>query len=553
MVRLSDTEKAVDLRARQRPASRSKQIQTPDFNSQGVSTAETQSLQSNNPLLMQQHTSNAMKQNILTDRARARADLYAHNFVQYLARKRCLLPRTPWETWAHYKLGKYRTVSENAVDTKHWRSAYALAVSAAACGDSVRCRMAINQLISIDGHGKRMRSLARRLAAFAPRIALELTGERRDEIDFKIALLAKCGELERAKELLERASESTSSALEGREASLLRMSLVNREPHAQLALLNQYLSSFGMAEVSTKNSSQQICPRNISYELPSKAIQGPKVSIIVTTFNDQDRISTAIESLRQQSYTNIEIIIVDDASTDNTKDHVAELLKIDSRLKYLKMPCNVGPYVAKSAGFLITQGEFVTCHDSDDWSHPCKIEQQVKPLLENSYLVATTSKWLRLSDDGVAYARSTFPFLRLNPSSLMVRKRVLESWIGFWDCVRTGADSELIARIRAIFGSSSIAMINKPLSLGSHRSNSLMTSKKTGMDTGSIRKERLEYWEAWSSWHISQTIHGKRPYHALLNSYRDYDVPTELQILESDIEACKYAANEYLAKQSIEI
>lgn len=489
-----------------------------------------------------------MRQNVLTDQARARADLYAHNFVQYLAKKRCLLPSSPWEIWAHYKLGKYRTVSENTEDMKHWRSSYALAVSSAACGDSDRCRMAINQLITIEGKGKRIRSLARRLAAFTPRIALELTGERRDELEFKIALLAKCGEIERAKELIGKASVSTTSGLEGREASLLRMNLISREPQAQLELLNQYLRSFGMAEVSTRISSEQICPKNISCEFINKTTQRPTVSIIITTYNDEDRIKTAIESLRQQSYTNIEMIVVDDASTDNTKDQVEEIAKIDSRLKYLRMPINVGPYVAKSAGFLVAQGEFITCHDSDDWSHPCKIEQQVKPLLDNSYLVATTSKWVRLSDDGVAYARSTFPFLRLNPSSLMVRKSVMESWIGFWDCVRTGADSELIARIRAVMGTSSIAMINKPLSLGSHRINSLMTSGKTGMDTGSIRKERLDYWEAWSSWHISQTIHGKRPYNALLNSFREYEVPNELNISESDIEACKYVASSYWSK-----
>jgi glycosyltransferase involved in cell wall biosynthesis len=501
---------------------------------------------------MRRQGSTKMGQNNLTDRALARADLYAHNFAKYLARRRCFLPQSPLETWAHYKLGKYQTVCKNTVEPKHWRSAYALAVSAAACGDSVSCRMAINALIAIRGHGKKTRSLARRLAAFSPQIALELTGDRRDELVFKIALLAKCGDLDKARELLEKTSTSPTTSSDSRELNLLKMNLINREPQTQLASLNQYLSSFGMAELATRSRSEQIGPQNISCDLKGKTVEGPRVSVIITTFNDQNRIATAIESLRQQSYTNIEMIIVDDASTDNTQSQVEEIQKIDSRLKYIRMPTNVGPYVSKSAGFLVAQGEFITCHDSDDWSHPSKIEQQVKPLLENSYLVATASKWVRLSDDGIAYARSTFPFLRLNPSSLMMRKRVMESWIGLWDCVRTGADSEIIARVRAIFGSSSIAMINKPLSIGSHRSNSLMTSKKTGMDTGSIRKERLNYWEAWSSWHISEAIHGRRPYIRLLNIHREYEAPIELQVAKSDIESCKFAAISYLDRLNAE-
>lgn len=125
----------------------------------------------------------------------------------------------------------------------------------------------------------------------------------------------------------------------------------------------------------------------------------------------------------------------------------------------------------------------------------------------------------------------------------------MESWIGFWDCVRTGADSELIARIRAVFGSSSVFGIHKPLSLGAHRSGSLMTSKETGMDTGAIRKDRLDYWEAWSDWHIKQTAVGRRPYNALFNTYREYWIPENLVISESDIEVCKYMVNTMVANR----
>jgi glycosyltransferase involved in cell wall biosynthesis len=476
----------------------------------------------------------------LTERAWAKADLIANNFVQYLARKRAFKPTSPWEVWAHYKLGKYRTVLESINETEHWRSSYAQAVSAAACGDIEHCRKSVENLIRITGLGARTKSLSRRLAAFTPHIALELVGGNRADACFKAALLSKCRETDKAKELVESISPYTTTKADSREIHLLRMSLIDDNPKAQLASLNEFISSYELESLAFIDNTGPLRPSNIVSRSTAHTHKGPAVSIILTTFNDSARIASAINSLLQQSYQNIEIIVVDDASTDNTQEAIERLCANEPKIKYIRMPINVGPYAAKSAGYAISTGDLITCHDSDDWSHPRKIEYQVYPLVTNISVVATTSKWIRVAEDGTTYARSTYPLMRLNPSSLMMRRRVMESWIGFWDCVRTGADSELIARIRTIFGSSSVFSVNKPLSLGAHRSGSLMTAKETGMDTGAIRRDRLDYWEAWSDWHIEQTVIGRRPYNALFNTYREYWTPANLVISESDIEACKY-------------
>lgn len=489
------------------------------------------------------------KSRSLTERAWSKADLIANNFVQYLARRRGYKPTSPWEMWAHYKLGKYRTVLENSLDTEHWRSIYAEAVSAAACGDIERCSKSVERLISIVGLGDRTRSLSRRLAAFTPHIALELIGDNKADSCFRAALLAKCGEVDKAKELVDRISPYTNAKAKNREIHLLRMSLVDSDPKEQLASLNRFLSSYALESVDLDDNTGPLKPSNIISKSIELEQEGPTVSIVLTTFNDSTRIRSAIHSLLHQSYRNIEIIVVDDASTDDTQETVERLSACEGRIKYARMPINVGPYVAKSAGYAISTGDFITCHDSDDWSHPRKIEYQVLPLITNINIVATTSKWIRITENGTTYARSTYPIMRLNPSSLMMRRRVMESWIGFWDCVRTGADSELIARIRAVFGSSSVFGIHKPLSLGAHRSGSLMTSKETGMDTGAIRKDRLDYWEAWSDWHIKQTAVGRRPYNALFNTYREYWIPENLVISESDIEVCKYMVNTMVANR----
>jgi glycosyltransferase involved in cell wall biosynthesis len=490
------------------------------------------------------------KKRSLTERAWAKADLIANNFVQYLARRRALKPTTPWEVWAHYKLGKYKTVFENTIETVHWRSMYAEAVSSAACGDIEHCRRSVENLIRIAGLGERTKSLSRRLAAFTPHIALELVDGNRADICFRAALLAKCCETDKAKELVGSIPPYTTSKSDSREIHLLRMSLIDDNPKAQLASLNEFISSYQLENVALIDNTAPLRPSNISSRPTDLMNKGPIVSVVLTTFNDSTRITSAINSLLQQSYQNIEIVVVDDASTDDTQETVERLSVEEPKIKYIRMPVNVGPYAAKSAGYAISTGELITCHDSDDWSHPRKIEYQVYPLVTNINVVATTSKWIRISEAGATYARSTYPLMRLNPSSLMMRRRVMESWIGFWDCVRTGADSELIARIRSIFGSSSVFSVNKPLSLGAHRSGSLMTAKKTGMDTGAIRRDRLDYWEAWSDWHIEQTVIGRRPYSPLFNTYREYWIPEDLVISESDIEACKYTVNMFTRGKS---
>ncbi|MGM3372065.1 glycosyltransferase family 2 protein, partial [Escherichia coli] len=64
----------------------------------------------------------------------------------------------------------------------------------------------------------------------------------------------------------------------------------------------------------------------------------------------------------------------------------------------------------------------MTCHDSDDWSHPEKLFRQISPLLLNHKLICSISDWIRLQDNGIFYARAVYPLKRLNPSSLLFRR-----------------------------------------------------------------------------------------------------------------------------------
>ncbi len=100
----------------------------------------------------------------------------------------------------------------------------------------------------------------------------------------------------------------------------------------------------------------------------------PLVSVVVITYNGAEFVGHAIESVLQQSWRNLELIVVDDGSTDDTDDVIARFN--DPRLKYLKQ-ANQGPNAARNYGIRESRGDFVAFLDCDDWWLPDKICRQV--------------------------------------------------------------------------------------------------------------------------------------------------------------------------------
>lgn len=194
----------------------------------------------------------------------------------------------------------------------------------------------------------------------------------------------------------------------------------------------------------------------------AETVDGPLVTVIVPTFNPTTTFSATVESLARQTWQNLEILIVDDASSTG-----GELLELaaesDPRLRVIRMPENGGAYRARNAGILSAKGEFVTVLDSDDLSHPRRIERQMRPLLADSDLLATDSLAIRTHDDGLLTNFSSTA-LRQNASSLLFR-RAITAELGLYDPVRKAADSEYIGRIEHRFGRDAISTVREPLGL----------------------------------------------------------------------------------------
>lgn len=123
------------------------------------------------------------------------------------------------------------------------------------------------------------------------------------------------------------------------------------------------------------------------------------VSVIIPAYNRGATIERAIESVLSQTYSNIECIIVDDCSTDNTVDVVNKTYHNDERVKCYKLDQNSGACVARNRGVEIARGDYVAFLDSDDRFRPEKIEKQVDAL-EMSDADLCASGFVSISIDG---------------------------------------------------------------------------------------------------------------------------------------------------------
>ena len=113
------------------------------------------------------------------------------------------------------------------------------------------------------------------------------------------------------------------------------------------------------------------------------------VSIIMPSYNTAPYIKQTIQSVLAQTYTNWELIIVDDCSTDNT-DEIVDAIK-DSRIRYFKNEKNSGAAISRNKALREAKGQWIAYLDSDDLWMPEKLEKQIKFMEENGYVFSYTN------------------------------------------------------------------------------------------------------------------------------------------------------------------
>lgn len=259
---------------------------------------------------------------------------------------------------------------------------------------------------------------------------------------------------------------------------------------------------------------------------PVERVEAPhRVSVVVTAFRPGRGLITAVRSILAQSWANVEVVIVDDASPPEFDDVLGEAVALGERIRLVRMPVNSGTYAARNAGLDAAGGEFAAFQDSDDWSHPRRLEWQIRPLLDDRKLVATTSDGLAVTDD-LALSRPGVRSGRFNPSSLVFRRvRVLRE-AGYFDRLRKAADSEYIGRIQAVFGARRVRHLEtEPLALIRLSANSLSRSE---IRAHWMHPARTAYISAYQRWHRRIAAGQARGYRPADGADRPFPAPDHL-------------------------
>ncbi|WP_226376822.1 glycosyltransferase family A protein [Oceanobacillus halotolerans] len=288
----------------------------------------------------------------------------------------------------------------------------------------------------------------------------------------------------------------------------LYLALANLEEtmEKRLEWINKTLRLYNLQPITFGTNDGEITYDDLQTKpMDKKIANGPKVSVILPAYNAEDGIGTAIQSILEQTWRNLELIIVDDCSPDHTVDVVKGYMQRDNRIKLLSTPVNSGPYVARNIALQEATGDFVTINDADDWSHAEKIEIQVKHLMENPDVIANTSEHARLTEEDLKLYRRGTPgnYIFSNMSSLLFRREPVIEQIGYWDNVRFAADSEFKRRLMKVFGAKNVVDLHTgPLSLPRQSVRSLTGSSAFGYN-GFLMGVRKEYAEAHRYYHQS--------------------------------------------------
>ena len=125
------------------------------------------------------------------------------------------------------------------------------------------------------------------------------------------------------------------------------------------------------------------------------SLRTPLVSICIPTYNNEKYIGETIACLLNQTYENIEIIVIDDGSEDGTKNIMERIS--DKRLKYV-IQSNSGAAAARNAAYKLSSGEFIKFMDGDDLINPEYIWSQLLKIIDMPNCIAS-AKWGRFYDD----------------------------------------------------------------------------------------------------------------------------------------------------------
>ncbi|MCH5279569.1 MAG: glycosyltransferase family 2 protein [Christensenellaceae bacterium] len=169
------------------------------------------------------------------------------------------------------------------------------------------------------------------------------------------------------------------------------------------------------------NADGAVCSDGIADN--SDVAKMPLISVIIPVFNGEDRVERAIESVLSQTVENMEIIIVDDGSTDGTYEVIERIAEKDLRIRILRNSINIGTAKARNRAIDECRGELVAFLDSDDTWHPEKLEKQLDVFRNSDADIVYCSYFLVCESEGSK--RKAYHVPKTTDIEAMLRENVI--------------------------------------------------------------------------------------------------------------------------------
>jgi glycosyltransferase involved in cell wall biosynthesis len=229
----------------------------------------------------------------------------------------------------------------------------------------------------------------------------------------------------------------------------------------------------------------------------------PIVSVLIPIYNSADTLGLALASLKAQSFTDWECVIVDDGSTDHPERVLAQWQ--DPRIRYEKFPENRGRGAARQAALMAAKGEYVAFVDGDDWIYPHKLERQLAAFKEFPNAVVVSAAMAIVSRENTLVAvrgpKKDVVGTSTRPSQMnvpfppcMVRTDIAQS-VGFDPAFPTVEDSDFLA---AVFLGREFVVLSEPLyTYTEHRS---VTYEKVGIGFDYCNQMQRKYADRFPEW-----------------------------------------------------
>jgi len=233
------------------------------------------------------------------------------------------------------------------------------------------------------------------------------------------------------------------------------------------------------------------------------------VTVIVTNYNSGSYLESSVKSLLFQKNIAPKIIIVDDKSSDISRDVARELVASFENIMLVELPKNFGTYVAKNIGLSLAETRYIAFQDADDISGPHRLELQYRELVSNSETVAVTTQYCRISDKTGRLIRNRGQYCRDGLISLMLDWQKIKHSVGFFDTVRVNADDEFKTRIRTVYGKEAISEIPRCIYYAILKGGALTTTGPTKNDLQSsnidefLAPVRKRYTKSFQNWHAT--------------------------------------------------